>query len=248
MRRLVVEAREVDVRAVDAVVVVETVAVERGHDAAQIQANLLAQIAADDVAAVPDAVGMLLRGRVEQDPRRVDAARAHDHDPASTWRSSPVTRSKYWTPFARPRSSTRIRAATAFERISSFLVSSASGADDRPCRRRTRCRSRVRTCRSNGTARRRCGTWSCWRGGCGRTACRPWGRAASAGARRTAAPAAACVIAARQHLGVVVSPAHADQLIDLVVVRRHVGVADGPRNLPAVAWPAPGSPCRCSAG
>ena len=38
----------------------------------------------------------------------------------STCRSAPVLRSKYWTPLARPLSSTRTRAATAFERISSL--------------------------------------------------------------------------------------------------------------------------------
>ena len=47
---------------------------------------------------------------------------------ASTWRSAPVWRSKYWTPLARPLSSTRMRAATAFERISSLPVFSANGS------------------------------------------------------------------------------------------------------------------------
>ena len=47
---------------------------------------------------------------------------------ASTCRSAPVLRSKYWTPLARPLSSTRMRAATAFERISSFPVFSAKGS------------------------------------------------------------------------------------------------------------------------
>ncbi len=42
--------------------------------------------------------------------------------------SRPVLRSKYWTPLARPRSSTRTRAATAFERISSLPVFRAKGS------------------------------------------------------------------------------------------------------------------------
>ena len=46
----------------------------------------------------------------------------------STSRSAPVFRSKYWTPRARPRSSTRMRAATAFERISSLPVFTAKGS------------------------------------------------------------------------------------------------------------------------
>ena len=43
------------------------------------------------------------------------------------------------------------------------------------------------------------------------------------------------VLAARQHLRVVVAATHADQLIDLVVVRRDVAVMDGPRDVPAIA-------------
>ena len=44
------------------------------------------------------------------------------------------------------------------------------------------------------------------------------------------------ILAARQRILIVVAAAHADQLIDLVVVRRDVLVADGPRDLPAVAF------------
>ena len=46
----------------------------------------------------------------------------------STCRSCPVFRSKYCTPLARPLSSTRTRATTALERISSLPVFSASGS------------------------------------------------------------------------------------------------------------------------
>ena len=44
---------------------------------------------------------------------------------AFTCRSAPVCRSKYWTPLARPRSSTRMRATTAFDTISRLPVASA---------------------------------------------------------------------------------------------------------------------------
>ena len=44
-----------------------------------------------------------------------------------TTSSRPVLRSKYCTPLARPRSSARIRAATAFVRISSRPVFRACG-------------------------------------------------------------------------------------------------------------------------
>ena len=45
-----------------------------------------------------------------------------------TWCSSPVFLSKYWTPLARPFSSTSTRATTAFDRISSLPVSTACGS------------------------------------------------------------------------------------------------------------------------
>ena len=42
-------------------------------------------------------------------------------------------------------------------------------------------------------------------------------------------------LAARQRIRIVGAPAHADQLFDLIVVRRDLRVRDRPRNLPAVA-------------
>ena len=46
----------------------------------------------------------------------------------STCCSAPVLRSKYWTPFASPLSSTSTRATTALDRISSLPVFRASGS------------------------------------------------------------------------------------------------------------------------
>src|SRR5205085_10409693 len=43
------------------------------------------------------------------------------------------------------------------------------------------------------------------------------------------------IAAPRQHVRIVVAAADADQLIDLVVIRRDVFVGDGPGDFPAVA-------------
>ena len=92
---------------------------------------------------------------------------------ASTCCSAPVLRSKYWTPLARPLSSTRMRPATAFDRISSRPVLSANrkemigGAEER---RRVAAGPAVAAV----VARREsaASASSCWRGGRRRPGCR----------------------------------------------------------------------------
>ena len=155
----------------------------------------------------------------------------------STWRSAPVLRSKYWTPFARPLSSTSTRATTAFERISSLPVFSASGqqvigrAEERRRVATAPTLPAVMACREavvrdgldgatnpderHASAARR------------RATSRPRRSASSAAAGSTCCPAASRVV---------VAAADADQLIDLVVVRREVAVVDRPRDVPAVAF------------
>jgi hypothetical protein len=74
-----VEARHVHVLAADAAIVPCRRADELGEDAASVKPDLLAQIAADHVRAVPDPVRILVGRRVQQDPRRIHSARAQDH-------------------------------------------------------------------------------------------------------------------------------------------------------------------------
>ena len=57
----VVEARHVRVLAADAAVVARRRSVQRRHEPAGMEAHLFAEVAADDVAAVADAVGMRRR-------------------------------------------------------------------------------------------------------------------------------------------------------------------------------------------
>ena len=56
-----IEARHVDVLAVRAVILLVAAAVERRHVPLHVEANLLAQIAADHVGAVADAVRISVR-------------------------------------------------------------------------------------------------------------------------------------------------------------------------------------------
>ena len=124
----VVEAGHVHVLAADAAVVALAVPYNAGMKPRDMEAHLLTQVAADHVAAVADAVGM--RCDFELSRMRVVSTQLAPITTTlpRTWRSAPVSRSKYWTPFARPRSSTSTRATTAFERISSFPVLRAAGS------------------------------------------------------------------------------------------------------------------------
>ena len=118
-----IEARHVDVLAADAAIVAGRRAGERGQDAARVESDLLAQIAADDVRAVAEAVRVPVATSSSAgcgSSRRVLAPTITTLP--STCCSAPVTRSKYCTPLARPLSSTRTRAATAFDRISRWPV------------------------------------------------------------------------------------------------------------------------------
>ena len=118
--------------------------------------------------------------------------------------------------------------------------SGRTAAGGRPSRRTTPCRSPPRSCRSSDTAGSRdrpgqIGAASRHERHADRRLAglhhQPLG--ASQLRRRQE------VLAARQRVGVVVAATDADQLIDLVVVRRDVAVADGPRDLPAVALAGP---------
>ena len=202
------------------------------------QADLLAQVAADHVGAVADAVRVLLRLRVEQDARRVDAAGADDRRPcASTCCSAPVWRSKYCTPFARPLSSTRMRAddgvradleLAGLERERQQVI---GGAEER---RRVAAGAAVAAVVARREAARRLA--SCWRGGRRRSECRAVPRAfcSSRSPQRGAGGGCRNLLPGSES-GIVVAAADADQLFDLVVVRRDVRVGDRPGNLPAVA-------------
>ena len=116
----------------------------------------------------------------------------------------------------------------------------ARAAGGRPSRRTTPCRSRRRSCRSSGR-----------RGKPLQSACVLLARRPATIGMSSAShafceqPLAAAQrrrrheeLAARQRVRVVVAAADADQLIDLVVVRRDVPVVDRPGDLPAVASPA----------
>ena len=74
-----IEARHVDVLAADAIVVLHRRAEQLRHEAEHVQAHLLAQIAADHVGRIADAVGMAARFRVQQNAGRVDARGGDDH-------------------------------------------------------------------------------------------------------------------------------------------------------------------------
>ena len=82
---------------------------ELRQPAADVDADLLAQVAADDVGAVADAV-RIRRRTFELSRMRVESTQLAPTTTTlpSTSRSAPVLRSKYWTPLARPLSSTRI--------------------------------------------------------------------------------------------------------------------------------------------
>ena len=75
-----IESRHVDVFAADAVVVLHRRAEQFRHEAEHVQPNLLAQIAADHIGRVADAVRMPARLRVQQDARGIDAGGRHDDD------------------------------------------------------------------------------------------------------------------------------------------------------------------------
>ena len=167
---------------------------------------------------------MALRLRVEQDARRVHAARADDDDlgerlplraglPIEILHAVRAARSRPSGCAPRPHS-IESRAARSAAR---------TAAGDRRNRRTTPCRSRRRNCRSSGTPEIRESAASCWRAGRRRRGCRRLRIAllqqplAAARRRRRLQE-----LAAGQHLGVVRAAAHADQLLDLVVVRRDV--------------------------
>ena len=74
-----IEARQIDVLAADAVVVLHRRADQFRNEAIHVQADLFGQIAADDVAGVADTVGILARFGVQQDARGIDAGCRDDH-------------------------------------------------------------------------------------------------------------------------------------------------------------------------
>ena len=78
--RQMVEARHVDMLATDPAIVLRGSPNERREVAGHVEPNLLAQVATDDVRPVAEPVGVPLRLRVEQNAGRVDAARAEDDD------------------------------------------------------------------------------------------------------------------------------------------------------------------------
>ena len=155
---------------------------------------------------------------------------------ASTWCSLPVTRSKYCTPFARPLSSTRTRATTAFDR--SLQLAGLDGARQQVIGRAER--------RADVAARAAVAAVVTGRiavaAACVRLARRPAtiGMSIVANAFFSSRSLQRMrrrrheELAARQRVRVVVAAVDADQLIDLVVVRRDVLVFDGPGDLPAV--------------
>ena len=148
-----VEARHVDVLAADAAVVPRGRAYERGQVAAHVEPDLLAEVAADHVRSVADAVRVRRRLRVEQDARRVDAARAQDDDlPAHLLLGAGPSIEVLHA--SREAASRRSGCAPPRRSSGSRACRSASrtAAGDRPSRRTTPCRSPRRSCRSSGTA------------------------------------------------------------------------------------------------
>ena len=75
-----VEARHIDVFAADAVVVLRGAADQFRQESEHVEADLFAEIAADDVGRIADAVGMRVRFRIEQDASGIDAGGGDDHD------------------------------------------------------------------------------------------------------------------------------------------------------------------------
>ena len=229
-----IEARQIDVLA-DASIRLPRLSVQRRQKAAHVEAELLAEMTAEYIVAVADAVGKPLAGRVEQQPRGVDAARRDDHHfPAhflfATAHAIEVLHA------ARPPAIVDEHARRHRVRANFELL------------RRHRCRKQV----IGGTEERRGVTPATASVAVvalreathrarhvGATPADDANAARSGGLLQQALAAARSrrrkvIFAPRQRLLVVVAAADANQLIDLVVVRRDVRVAKRPRRFPAV--------------
>ena len=236
VRRLVVEAPQVDVLAADAAIVARRPAGQRLHPADVIEADLLAQVAADDVRAVADAVRIRGRLRVEQDARRVDAAGADDHDLAqhlvlgAGLAVEVLDAARLALVVDQHARDDRVRPDLELAGLQRERDQVIGGAEER---RRVAAGAAAAAVVAGREAARRLGHVGAAAGDdvdaerLGALLQQPF---AAARRRRRLQE-----LAARQRLGVVVTAADADHLLDLVVVGRDVGVRDRPGDLPAVA-------------
>ena len=78
-----VESRHINVFTADAAIVPRRRPFERGEISARVQPDLFAEVTADHVGPVAEAVRVGRRFRVQQNACRIDAARAQDDDLAA---------------------------------------------------------------------------------------------------------------------------------------------------------------------
>ena len=230
-----VEARHVGMLAADAAIVARRRPVQGRHEPARMEAHLFTQVAADDVAAVADAIGMLRRRGVEQDARGVDAACAHHDDLAE---HLPLRTGLAIEVLDTLRQAVVVHQHAGDDGVGADLeLAGLQGIGQQVV---GRAEERRRIAAAPAVAAVMAGRKAVVRHGLDR-ATDPHERhlqpCAGARERDFAAPHLRRrqeVLAARQRVVVVVAAADPDQLIDLVVVRRDVAVVDRPRDVPAV--------------
>ena len=246
----VVEARHVGVFAADAAVVARCRPVQRRHEAARMEAHLLAEVAADDVAAVADAVRI---GRVEVELSRMRVVSTQlapiTTTLPSTCRSARSCGRSTARRFARP---VVVHQHARDDGVGADLELAGLQGVGQQVVGRAEERRRVAAAaalpavmaRRKAVVRHRldCATDPHERH------LEPLSRARQRDLTAAHLRRRQEVLAARQRVGIVVATAHADQLIDLVVVRRDVGCNESARGCPSRHARRRGSPSRCSAG
>ena len=179
--------------------------------------------------------GYACRLRVEQDARRVHAARADDHDlpaaPAAPRRSCDRSTGRPWPDrlsSTSTRADDRVRANLELAGLQRERQQVIGGVEER---RRVAAGAAVAAVVAGREAARRARHVGAPAGD-DRDA-QPCRRPSAAAARRSAAPAAAAGTCCPAATRIVVAAADADQLLDLVVVRRDVLVARSARESPS---------------
>ena len=231
----VVETRDVDVPAADAVVVRVALAEELRQEAEAVKPDLLAVVATELVVPVPEPGGMPPRPRVEEDARRVHRRGGHDHRPRTHHPFGPALALEVLDPvgaavFAgqhprrhRPRDDLQPPRLEGRHQQVVGRVEEGRGAAPRPARPAVVAGGPPPVgLRQHGAAD--------GHGGDAEPSGRP--RQDDLGAPRP--HRRQMVAAARQGIGVVAAAGHADELLNAVVVGRDVRVADGPGNAPSL--------------
>ena len=236
------EARHVDVLAADAEVVLQRVADTAAAGTRRTCTRSCSQryrpMTSD---AVADAVRMLVGLRVQQDARRVDGRRAHDDDLAETPCAPCPSAIEVLHALRQPVLVHEHAPTTAFDRISSLPVFSAAGSRWSAEQKKdavsqpgaavaaVMAGGEAVAAASSRLARRPC-TIGMSRDSNACFSSRSPHRGAGGGMQE---------LAARQRVRIVVAAADADQLLDLVVVRRDVLVVRSATGSPSRPSPAP---------